>query len=201
MVIVEGEWGWIEEITLTYVVVRIWDLRRMILPISYFIDKPFQNWTRESADILGTVFLYVDYTIPIDASKTITMWMPMVNVSEEMGALQFASGSHRGGYLDDLPISDESHEVFEEYIRDNGYSIASSGDLNAGDASFHSGWTLHAAPGNHSDTLREAFTIIYYADGLTIHEPRNENQQLDLETWFPGQKPGEKAASELNPLI
>ncbi len=66
VVIVEGEWGRIEEITLTYVVVRIWDLRRLILPISYFIDKPFQNWTRVSADLLGTVFLHVDYTVPIE---------------------------------------------------------------------------------------------------------------------------------------
>lgn len=66
VVIVENEWGRIEEITLTYVVVRIWDLRRLIVPITYFIEKPFQNWTRVSAEILGTVFLYVDYTVPID---------------------------------------------------------------------------------------------------------------------------------------
>ena len=65
VVIVEGEWGRIEDITLTYVVVRIWDLRRLVLPISYFIEKPFQNWTRNSADILGTVFLHVDYTVPL----------------------------------------------------------------------------------------------------------------------------------------
>lgn len=64
-VIVEGEWGWIEEITTTFVVVRIWDLRRLILPISYFIEKPFQNWTRKSADLLGTVFLYADYSVPV----------------------------------------------------------------------------------------------------------------------------------------
>ncbi len=66
VVIVENEWGRIEEITLTYVVVAIWDMRRLVLPISYFIEQPFQNWTRTSADILGTVFLYVDYTIPIN---------------------------------------------------------------------------------------------------------------------------------------
>lgn len=66
VVIVENEWGRIEEITLTYVVVRIWDLRRLVLPISYFIEKPFQNWTRVSADILGTIFLYLDYTIPVE---------------------------------------------------------------------------------------------------------------------------------------
>ncbi len=66
VVIVENEWGKIEEITLTYVVVKIWDLRRLILPISYFIEKPFQNWTRVSADLLGTVYLYVDYSVPVE---------------------------------------------------------------------------------------------------------------------------------------
>lgn len=66
VVIVEGEWGRIEEITLTYVVVRIWDLRRLIVPITFFIERPFQNWTRVSADILGTVFIYVDYTVPTE---------------------------------------------------------------------------------------------------------------------------------------
>jgi small-conductance mechanosensitive channel len=69
VVIVENEWGRIEEITLTYVVVRIWDLRRLIVPITYFIEKPFQNWTRISADLLGTVFLYADYTAPIQAIR------------------------------------------------------------------------------------------------------------------------------------
>jgi small-conductance mechanosensitive channel len=66
VVIVEGEWGRIEEITLTYAVVKIWDERRLVLPISYFIEKPFQNWTRVSAELLGTVFLYVDYTVPVE---------------------------------------------------------------------------------------------------------------------------------------
>jgi small-conductance mechanosensitive channel len=69
VVIVEGEWGRIEEITLTYVVVRIWDLRRLILPISHFLEKPFENWTRTSADILGTVHLFVDYTVPVAAIR------------------------------------------------------------------------------------------------------------------------------------
>ena len=63
---VEGEFGEIEEISLTYVVVKAWDQRRLILPITYFLDKSFQNWTRSSSQLLGTVFLYVDYTIPVD---------------------------------------------------------------------------------------------------------------------------------------
>jgi small-conductance mechanosensitive channel len=66
VVIVEGEWGWIEQICTTYVVVRIWDLRRLILPLSYFNEQPFQNWTRESADILGTVSIYTDYTVLVE---------------------------------------------------------------------------------------------------------------------------------------
>ncbi len=69
VVIVEGEWGWIEEILTTYVVVRIWDLRRLVVPISYFIEHPFQNWTRVTADLLGYTYLYVDYTAPIDAIR------------------------------------------------------------------------------------------------------------------------------------
>jgi small-conductance mechanosensitive channel len=69
VVIVENEWGRIEEITLTYVVVRIWDKRRLVVPISHFIEKPFQNWTRVSADLLGTVTLYCDYTVPVQALR------------------------------------------------------------------------------------------------------------------------------------
>jgi small-conductance mechanosensitive channel len=69
VVIVEGEWGRIEEITLTYVIVRIWDKRCLVLPTTYFIEKPFQNWTRTTSDLLGTVFLYVDYNVPFKALR------------------------------------------------------------------------------------------------------------------------------------
>ena len=69
VVIVEGEWGWIEEITTTYVVVRLWDQRRLVVPISHFIEKPFQNWTRKTANIIGAVFLHADYKVPVDAVR------------------------------------------------------------------------------------------------------------------------------------
>lgn len=70
VVVVEGEWGRVEEITLSYVVVRIWDERRLILPLTYFIEKPFQNWTRNSADIMGSVMIWVDYTYPVDQARS-----------------------------------------------------------------------------------------------------------------------------------
>lgn len=69
VLVVEGEWGRIEEINLTYVVLRIWDKRRLILPSTYFIEKPFQNWTRNNAEILGTVFLYTDYKVSFQALR------------------------------------------------------------------------------------------------------------------------------------
>ncbi len=69
VVIVEGEWGRIEEITTAFVVIKIWDLRRLVVPLSYFIEKPFQNWTRQSSELLGTAFLYVDYSVPVEALR------------------------------------------------------------------------------------------------------------------------------------
>lgn len=65
-VIVENEYGTIEEITSTYVVVKLWDLRRMIVPLTYFIEKPFQNWTRESSSLIGNVMIYLDYRAPVE---------------------------------------------------------------------------------------------------------------------------------------
>ena len=69
-VIVENESGNVEEITFSYVVVRLWDLRRMVVPLSYFIEKPFQNWTRIGGELIGSVFFYVDHTAPVDAIRT-----------------------------------------------------------------------------------------------------------------------------------
>jgi small-conductance mechanosensitive channel len=95
VVIVEGEWGWIEQIYLTYVVIRIWDKRRLVVPTTYFIEKPFQNWTRENADILGTVFIYTDFMMPIDPLReeltrllsTTPLWDGKVNVLQVTNAV------------------------------------------------------------------------------------------------------------------
>jgi len=70
VLVVEGEWGRVEEITFTYVVLNIWDERRLVLPLNYFIEKPFQNWTRTSAQLTGSVFIYADYTAPVEALRT-----------------------------------------------------------------------------------------------------------------------------------
>ncbi len=69
VLVVNGQWGWVEEINSTYIVMRLWDWRRYVLPLSYFLQNPFENWTRTSAGIIGSVYLYLDYTAPIDAIR------------------------------------------------------------------------------------------------------------------------------------
>ena len=70
VVVVQGEWGRVEEITSAYVVIKIWDLRRLIVPLSWFIENAFANWTRESSKILTTSFLYLDYEVPVKELRT-----------------------------------------------------------------------------------------------------------------------------------
>lgn len=65
-VVINNEWGWVEEFTATYVVIRLWDLRRLIVPLSYFFENPFANWTRSGSTIIGSVTLYLDYSAPVD---------------------------------------------------------------------------------------------------------------------------------------
>ncbi len=113
VVVVEKEWGRIEEITLTYVVIRIWDKRRLVVPISYFIENSFQNWTRTSAEIIGSVYIYVDYGFPVEELRTeltrileqSNEWDKQVNVLQvtdannqniELRALMSAPDSARG---------------------------------------------------------------------------------------------------------
>ena len=140
------------------------------------------------------------YYWPLDTVKTITMWMPLVDVSRQMGSLKFALKSHTDGPVGDIAISDHSNEFYEKHIKDTRYNIIDN-ELSAGDATFHSGWTIHAASGNESRKRREVMTIIYYEDGARVLEPDNKNRRIDMETFLPGIKPGEIAASPLNPVL
>ncbi|WP_035917600.1 mechanosensitive ion channel family protein [Flavimarina sp. Hel_I_48] len=123
VVIVEGEWGRIEEITLTYVVVNIWDKRRLVVPTTYFIEQPFQNWTRSSSDLLGTVFIYTDYNIPFDdlreeltrLLKKSPLWDQKVNV------LQVTDSTANSVEIRALMSAKDSPTAFDlrVYVREN----------------------------------------------------------------------------------
>ncbi len=138
---------------------------------------------------------------PLDTNNTVTLWMPLVDLPSHIGSMTFGSGSHKLGYLGDMPISDDSEKMIADFIKERGISTHHYGAMSAGDATYHSGWTLHGAPGNPTPNMREVMTIIYFADGTRIGHADNPNRQADLRTWLPGCQPGDVAVSELNPLV
>lgn len=115
VLVVEGEWGRVEEINFTYVVVRIWDSRRLVLPTTYFLEKPFQNWTRISSDLLGTVFLYVDYCAPIEAirARLKELLETSPHWDRRVWALQVTSCSERTMELRALMSAADSSKTWE----------------------------------------------------------------------------------------
>ena len=138
---------------------------------------------------------------PLATEHTITLWMPLVPVSEEMGPMTFASGSHRLGSLGEYTIGDASQAAFEALVRERSLPCHSDGAFAPGDASFHAGWTLHCAPGNATDRMREAMTVIYYADGTRVGPLDHPNRRFDRDAWLRGCEPGEAAAGAWNPVL
>lgn len=137
---------------------------------------------------------------PLDTNKMVTMWMPLVAVTRNMGIMSFASGSQQIGCLGDLPISDRSEAELRRVVEERGLSVETYDDLQPGDATFHAGWTLHSSPGNSTKTMREVMTIIYHDMNARLIEPDSKSRQDDIDRWLPGLKPGDLAASPLNPI-
>jgi len=138
---------------------------------------------------------------PLDTDHTITLWMPLVPITPEMGPMQFASGSQELGHLGDFAIGDESQTRLGQVIEERRMRCTPVGTLAAGDATFHSGWTLHSAPPNETSTMREAMTIIYFADGTRVGPLDHANRRFDRDVWLPGCEPGEPAAGPFNPVL
>jgi len=141
------------------------------------------------------------YYWPVDTSNTVTMWMPLTDITVEMGMLTFATGSHKRGVVLDQKISDESEVSYKRYIKENQYPVTRPAAMRAGDATFHYGNTIHCAPGNESDKMREVMTVIYIADGARVTQPNSPAQVNDWNTWLMGLPAGRLAASEMNPLV
>lgn len=141
------------------------------------------------------------YYWPLDTTNTITMWMPMMDITTDMGMLTFASGSFRDGLVKNLEISDESEKALDNYVSQKKYPIFMPSFMSAGDATFHYGLTLHKAPGNSSKQTREVMTIIYFADGAKVSTPINEWQEKDRQRWIQSLPVGALANSPLNPKL
>jgi ectoine hydroxylase-related dioxygenase (phytanoyl-CoA dioxygenase family) len=184
-----------------------------------FVFAP--RFARVAADLMGVdgVRLYHDQALfkeanggftpwhqdhfywPLDTPHTITMWMPLVEVTEAMGPMRFASGSHKLGNLGDFAIGDASEAAFARIVQEKGLEITSYGHFSPGDATFHDGWTLHSAPGNSTGVMREVMTVIYYADGTRVGPLDHPSRALDAAIWLGGANAGEPAAGPLNPVL
>ena len=138
---------------------------------------------------------------PLDTDRTITLWMPLVDIDEHMGMMQFASGAHRLGYIANRGISDDSEAFYERFVADEGLDITDTRTARAGDASFHAGWALHRALPNRSSVRREVMTVIYFADGARITNPVRPEARGDLHAWLGDLPPGAPAATRLNPVV
>lgn len=115
VLVVEGEWGRVEDITLTYVVLKIWDERRLILPITYFIEKPFQNWTRIGSDIIGSVFIQMDYSLPLEPLREEFLRLLELNPlwDKRIKALQVTDAKERTIEIRALMSARNSSDAFD----------------------------------------------------------------------------------------
>jgi ectoine hydroxylase-related dioxygenase (phytanoyl-CoA dioxygenase family) len=190
-------------------VMNMWEVNNKIKKLTFA-----KRFAKIAADLMGVegVRLYHDssiflppgggaipwhtdsaYMLPIHPDKTITMWLALNHIPEEIGSMGFVSRSHELA-TEDVVLAARK-----------GYPLVSYGAMEPGDATFHSGLTLHYAAGNPTENYREVLTIIYIADNLTIIEPEEnkskEARNYHLRRLFPGRKPGDSAESELTPLI
>lgn len=141
------------------------------------------------------------YYWPIDTNNTITMWMPIVDIDVDMGMLTFASGSFKNGSVFNYEISDESDDAFDNYVKAHNFPINRANTMDAGDATWHRGFTIHHANGNNSKKIREVMTIIYVADGARVAPFKNNWQKNDHQKWLMSKPVGELIDSELNPKL
>jgi ectoine hydroxylase-related dioxygenase (phytanoyl-CoA dioxygenase family) len=137
---------------------------------------------------------------PLETNNTITAWIPLQKTTSDMGPLAFSKKSHNYDFGRDLEISDESEEKIRKALSDANLELVDEG-FDAGEISFHGGWTFHRASANISDQVRAVMTIIYMEDGVKVSEFTNSAHPDDRDAFLPGLEPGDVAATDLNPLI
>jgi len=137
---------------------------------------------------------------PLDTDKTCTIWIPLVDVPNEMGPLSFVPGSHQWEDGRDLVISDESDSFFEQRVKTGSVNEVRK-PFDLGDVSFHAGWTLHRAGPNYTWNDRAVITIIYMDGAARISQDPTPTQLIDRDAFLPGCEPGEPAFSDLTPQL
>jgi ectoine hydroxylase-related dioxygenase (phytanoyl-CoA dioxygenase family) len=140
------------------------------------------------------------YYWPLASDRTITAWIPLQAVPDDMGPLAFYRGSHRFEQGRDVPISDESEALITSAMEAQGFPLDTE-PFKLGDVSLHSGWTFHRAGGNLSANPRSVMTMIYMDSDMRLSQPVNHMQQNDWNQWCPGAIVGEVINSPINPIL
>ena len=138
------------------------------------------------------------FYFPFDDSITMGLWMPLVDCSLDMGPLRFVRGSHKYGNLEGLSISNESARFFDNFIEREGLEVVQVPNITAGSCSIHLGWTIHGAPANVSNKIREAMTANYFPDGARITDMSRSPDGL---RFVGGYLPGQLANGPMNPIV
>lgn len=140
------------------------------------------------------------YYWPLSSPKTVTVWIPLQATPLELGPLEFSAGSNQLSTGRDKKISDESQQLLEQTLKQQGYThIVEPFEL--GEVSFHTGWLFHRAGPNVTKKMRKVMTMIYMDKDMVLKTPENENQQQDWDTWCPGAKVGQVVDTPLNPVL
>lgn len=140
------------------------------------------------------------YYWPISSDRTVTAWVPLQAVPEEMGPLAFFAGSQKVEFGRDLGISDESERAITEDMQRQGFPIVNA-PFDLGEVSFHLGWTFHRAGENRSAQARSVMTVIYMDRDMRLKAPTNDNQRLDWERWCPGAEVDAIIDTPKNPVL
>ena len=140
------------------------------------------------------------YYWPLSSDRTVTAWIPLQSVPEDMGPLDFWARSQSVEFGRDLGISDESEEKINANMARHGFAF-DSGPFELGEVSFHLGWTFHKAGANKSTRPRSVMTVIYMDAQMRLAQSLSAAQRNDAEQWCPGVRPGELVASDLNPVV
>jgi len=140
------------------------------------------------------------YYWPLATDRMITVWIPLQETDMAMGPLAFAAGSHRLSIGRDLAISDDSEQRLADELSTRDLPLVEA-PFELGEVSYHLGWTFHRASPNNSSTARRVMTIIYMDADITVAEPANDHQQVDLDVWLDGAKAGSVPNGPLNPVL
>ena len=140
------------------------------------------------------------YYWPLENDKTITAWIPLQEISLEMGPLEFSAASHRIQEGRELMIGDESEQFIGKSLKVSDFDHVVE-PFEIGEISFHSGWIFHRAGANVSDQTRKVITIIYMDKDMHLKKPENDNQMNDWNTWCPGAEIGQVINTHLNPVL